>query len=42
MAGNLENKSCLKKDGAEHEEYAGAPRPFSTNKEGTGQCIKKD
>ncbi len=42
MAENLENKSCPQKDSAEHEEYVGVSRPFSTDKEGTGQCMKKD
>ena len=42
MAENLEYKSCPQKDSAEHESYAGAPRLFAPDKEGTGQCIKKD
>ena len=29
MAENLEYKSCLQKDSAEHERYAGVPRPIS-------------
>ena len=42
MAENLEYKSCPQKDSAEHERYAGAPRSFASDKEGKGQCTKKD